>query len=87
MRDDFTQPWTYWSKWAYLLFVVFLLMLPVFMSIYISFNVLGFSALEYEFTFEWYRVVLEDTLLVDSLNAGQQAAQQCGPVRISVWLR
>ena len=56
MRDDFTQPWTYWAKWAYTLFVVFLLMLPVLMSIYISFNAHGFSALVYEFTFDWYRV-------------------------------
>ncbi len=68
MRDDFTAPWTNWLKWGYLFAVVAALMLPVFYVIYISFNEYGFGARIYEFTFDWYRVVLGDKLLVASLE-------------------
>lgn len=68
MYDDFTKPWTNRLKWGYLLAVVFALLSPVFHIIYISFNEHGFGARIYEFTFDWYRVVLGDTLLVASLE-------------------
>ena len=48
--------------------VVFALLLPSFYIIYISFNEYGFGARVYEFTFDWYRVVLGDTMLVASLK-------------------
>ncbi len=68
MNDDFTNPWFNRLKWAYLFGVVLALLLPVFYVIYISFNEHGFGARIYEFTFEWYRVVLGDVLLVASLE-------------------
>ena len=68
MRDDFSRLWTLRLKWCYLLAVVFALMSPVFYVIYISFNEHGFGARIYEFTFDWYRLVLGDTLLVASLR-------------------
>ncbi len=68
MYDDFANPWTIRLKWAYLLAVVFALLMPVFYTIGISFNQHGFGARIYEFTLDWYRVVLGDTLLVVSLK-------------------
>ncbi len=68
MYDDFANPWTMRLKWFYLLAVAFALLSPVFYTIYISFNEHGFGARIYEFTFDWYRVVLGDTILVDSLS-------------------
>ncbi len=68
MYDDFASPWNIRLKWAYLLAVVFALLMPVFYTIGISFNQHGFGARIYEFTFDWYRVVLGDTLLVVSLK-------------------
>ena len=68
MRDDFTPTWTYWAKWAYILALVFALMLPVFVTIYVSFNEHGFGAAIYEFTFDWYWVVFGDPQLVVSLK-------------------
>jgi len=68
MRDDYINPWIYRLQWAYLLLVVFALLLPSFYIIYISFNEYGFGARIYEFTFDWYRVVLGDTMLVASLK-------------------
>ena len=68
MYDDFANPWSMRAKWAYLLAVVLALLSPVFYTIYISFNEHGFGARIYEFTFDWYRVVLGDTLLVASLE-------------------
>jgi len=68
MRDDFMPTWRYGVKWAYVLAVVGTLMLPVFMTIYISFNEHGFGAAIYEFTFDWYRVVFGDPQLVTSLR-------------------
>ena len=68
MHDDFAKPWTIRLKWGYLLAVVFALLSPVFYTIYISFNEHGFGARIYEFTFDWYRIVLGDKLLVASLE-------------------
>ena len=68
MQDDFGSIWIYRAKWAYLLAVVGALLSPVFYVIYISFNEFGFGARIYEFTFEWYVVVLGDTMLVASLK-------------------
>ena len=68
MRDDYGNIWTYRAKWAYLLLVVAALLAPVFYIITISFNEHGFGARIYEFTFDWYIVVLGDTMLVASLE-------------------
>jgi len=68
MYDDFTNPWATRLKWSYLLLVVFALLSPVFYIIYISFNEHGFGARIYDFTLDWYFVVLGDTLLVASLK-------------------
>lgn len=68
MMDDFSSAWSYRLKWAYLLLVVGALLLPTFYIIYISFNEHGFGARIYEFTFEWYAVVLGDTMLVSALH-------------------
>ena len=68
MMDDYSSVWAYRGKWAYLLAVVGALLAPVFYIIYISFNEYGFGARIYEFTFEWYRVVLGDTMLVAALK-------------------
>ena len=68
MGEDFGSVWTYRAKWAYLLAVVAALLLPVFYVIYVSFNEYGFAARIYRFTFDWYRVVLADKMLVASLE-------------------
>ncbi len=68
MLDDYSSIWAYRAKWAYLLAVVGALLAPVFYIIYISFNEHGFGARIYEFTFDWYVVVLGDTMLVASLE-------------------
>jgi spermidine/putrescine transport system permease protein len=68
MQDDYGNVWTYRAKWAYLLLIVLALLAPVFYIIIISFNEHGFGARIYDFTFDWYRVVLGDTMLVASLE-------------------
>ncbi len=68
MRDEFGNIWIHRAKWAYLLGLVVALLLPVFYVIYVSFNEHGFAARIYEFTFEWYAVVLGDKILVASLE-------------------
>ena len=68
MLDEYGNIWTYRAKWLYLLIVVGALLLPSFYIITISFNEHGFGARIYEFTFDWYRVVLGDTMLVASLK-------------------
>lgn len=68
MRDDFGSPWLHSLKWGYLLAVVLALLSPVFYVIAISFNEHGFGARIYDFTFEWYRVVMGDTIMVESLR-------------------
>ena len=68
MRDDYSSELGYGLKWAYLLTIVGALLGPVFYVIYISFNEYGFAARVYEFTVDWYRVVLGDKMLVASLE-------------------
>ena len=68
MQDDYGSIWSYRAKWAYLLALVGVLLAPVFYVIYISFNEYGFAARIYEFTLEWYEVVLGDKILVASLE-------------------
>jgi spermidine/putrescine transport system permease protein len=68
MVDGYTNIWAYRAKWLYLFIVVGALMTPVFYVIYISFNEHGFGARMYEFTFDWYAVVLGDIMLVSSLK-------------------
>ncbi len=68
MMDDYSSIWSYRLKWAYLLAVVGALLMPTFYIIYISFNEYGFGARIYEFTVDWYVVVLGDTMLVASLK-------------------
>jgi spermidine/putrescine transport system permease protein len=68
MQDDYGSIWSYRAKWAYLLALVGMLLAPVFYVIYISFNEYGFAARIYEFTLEWYAVVLGDKILVASLE-------------------
>lgn len=68
MRDDYSSKLGYGLKWAYLLSIVGALLAPVFYIVYISFNEHGFSARIYEFTTDWYRVVLGDIMLVASLK-------------------
>jgi spermidine/putrescine transport system permease protein len=82
MLDEYGNVWWYRCKWLYLLLVVFALLLPSFYIIYISFNEYGFGARIYEFTFDWYRVVLGDTMLVASLEWTAYLA--LGTVLISV---
>ncbi len=68
MMDDYSSVWSYRLKWALLLAVVGALLMPTFYVIYISFNEFGFGARIYEFTFNWYVVVLGDIMLVSSLK-------------------
>lgn len=68
MRDDYTSELGHGLKWAYLLGIVGALLAPAFYVIYISFNEYGFGARIYEFTIDWYRVVLGDKMLVASLE-------------------
>ena len=68
MQDNYGSIWSYRAQWAYLLALVGALLAPVFYVIYISFNEHGFAARIYEFTLEWYAVVLGDKILVASLE-------------------
>ncbi len=54
MGLEYASPWSQKAKWLYLLTVVFCLMLPLFYTIYISFNTYGFGSPKYEFTLEYY---------------------------------
>ena len=68
MQDDYGSIWSYRAKWAYLLALGGGRLAPVFYVIYISFNEYGFAARIYEFTLEWYVVVLGDKILVAALE-------------------
>lgn len=63
MLDEYGSSLAYRLKWAYLLGIVTLLMVPVFYNLYVSFNEYGFGAAQYEFTLDWYFVVFEDAQL------------------------
>ncbi|MEQ9331434.1 ABC transporter permease [Thalassobaculum sp.] len=60
MTHDYESVWGYRLKWAYMLTLVGALMLPVFYTLYISFNYGGFGAAKYEFTWLWYRTLFEN---------------------------
>ncbi|ABV92796.1 binding-protein-dependent transport systems inner membrane component [Dinoroseobacter shibae DFL 12 = DSM 16493] len=68
MTDDYANPWAYRLKWAYMLLLVTTLMSPVLYVMYISFNANGFGARAYDFTWEWYRLVFSDELLLNALR-------------------
>jgi spermidine/putrescine transport system permease protein len=68
LRDDFQPRWKLALKWGWLSFAVFILMAPVFYTMYISFNELGFGAKYYIFTFQWYENVFSDRQLIGSLG-------------------
>ena len=68
MLQDYRNPWLYRGMWVYLLLLVGALLLPVFYTIYISFNEHGFGAQIYDFTWDWYRVMLGNTQIIDSLR-------------------
>ena len=68
MQDEFSSPLSYRLKWVYLLGVVAVLMVPVFYNLYVSFNEHGFGAAKYEFTLDWYRVVLQDSQLMTAFG-------------------
>ncbi|MGB7184489.1 MAG: ABC transporter permease subunit [Burkholderiaceae bacterium] len=66
-RDDFSSVWGYRLSWLYLLLVVITLLSPVFYVMYISFNEYGFGARRYVFTFDWYKVIFTDNLMLGAL--------------------
>lgn len=68
MDEQYGSKLTYRLKWAYTLLLVATLMLPSFYVIYISFNEHGFGAAKYDFTFDWYKVIFTDKLLVNALG-------------------
>ena len=68
LRDDFQPQWKLFLKWGWLSFAVFVLMAPVFYTMYISFNELGFGAKYYIFTFQWYENVFSDKQLINALG-------------------
>lgn len=66
--NDYENIWVHRAKWAYMLLVVFTLMSPVLYVIYISFNLNGFGAAEYVFTWQWYGLIFSDELLMQALR-------------------
>ncbi len=66
--NDYENIWAHRAKWAYLLLIVVTLMSPVFYVMYISFNLNGFGAAEYVFTWKWYGQIFSDQLLMQALR-------------------
>jgi len=66
--NDYDNIWLHRLKWAYLLLVVLTLMTPVLYVMYVSFNANGFGAADYVFTWEWYRLISSDELLIGALR-------------------
>jgi spermidine/putrescine transport system permease protein len=66
--NDYDNIWLHRIKWAYLLLVVATLMSPVFYVMYISFNLNGFGAAQYHFTWKWYGLIFSDQLLLQALR-------------------
>lgn len=66
--NDYENIWAHRAKWAYLLLIVVTLMSPVFYVMYISFNLNGFGAAEYVFTWKWYGLIFSDQLLMQALR-------------------
>lgn len=67
-RDDYTSSWGHRAKWAYLLLLVFTLMMPVFYTIHISFNDYGFGSPLYRFTLDYYVNLFDNEEIRDSLS-------------------
>lgn len=68
MQDSYQNVWFYRLKWAYLLSIVGILLLPIFYTIYISFNEFGFGAAKYEFTLDWYQLIFDDPQMLVALK-------------------
>ena len=66
--NDYTNPWSYRIIWGYLLVLVLALLSPVFYIIYISFNEYGFGSPLYQFTWDWYRIMLDNEQIIESLK-------------------
>jgi len=66
--NDYDNIWAHRAKWTYLLLIVFTLMSPVFYVMYISFNLNGFGAAEYIFTWKWYGQIFSDQLMMQALR-------------------
>lgn len=66
--NDYDNIWAHRAKWAYLLLIVVTLMSPVFYVMYISFNLNGFGAAEYVFTWKWYGQIFSDKLMMQALR-------------------
>jgi spermidine/putrescine transport system permease protein len=66
--NDYDNIWLHRLKWAYLLLVVLTLMTPVLYVMYVSFNANGFGANAYDFTWEWYRLIFSDELLIGAMR-------------------
>ena len=79
LRDDFQPRWKLLLKWGWLSFAVFILMAPVFYTMYISFNELGFGAKYYIFTFQWYENVFSDRQLIGRSIACQNCLLYTSP--------
>lgn len=68
MTHDYENRWLYRAKWLYLLLIVGVLMLPVFYTLWISFNENGFGAAEYVFTTFWYTALFENAEIRTALG-------------------
>jgi ABC-type spermidine/putrescine transport system permease subunit II len=68
IATNYSRPWVHRLKWAYVLLVVFFLMLPVFYTIHISFNEYGFGSPLYTFTTAWYTGLLNNAEIGESLK-------------------
>lgn len=65
---DYSPRWAQKAKWLYLLTIVFCLLLPVFYTIYISFNEFGFGSPKYEFTLIYYVNLFKNEQILASLG-------------------
>ncbi len=68
LGTDYTSPWAQRAKWLYLLTVVFCLLLPVFYTIYISFNDFGFGSPKYQFTLDYYVNLFKNEQILEALK-------------------
>ena len=65
---EYSSPWANRAKWCYLLGVVFCLMLPVFYTIYVSFNEFGFGSPKYKFTLDYYVYLFQNEEILNALQ-------------------
>ena len=68
MGLDYSSRWVHKAKWLYLLTVVFCLLLPVFYTIYVSFNDFGFGSPKYKFTLDYYVNLFHNEQIRDALG-------------------